>query len=77
MSNMKPKVVLIILTVIISLLTLTPIQAEQFKSTGTVDAYFSPHGGCTEAIVKELVSAKSDILGYLVLIYWNTSYCFV
>jgi phosphatidylserine/phosphatidylglycerophosphate/cardiolipin synthase-like enzyme len=47
---------------VISILSLTPIQAEQFKSTGTIDAYFSPNGGCTEAIVKELNNAKMEIL---------------
>jgi phosphatidylserine/phosphatidylglycerophosphate/cardiolipin synthase-like enzyme len=59
---MKPKTVLIVLSVIISLLSLTPVQAEQFKSTGTIDVYFSPNGGCTDAIVKELNNAKTEIL---------------
>jgi len=36
--------------------------AEQFKSTGTIEIYFSPRGGGTEAIVKEINSAKSEIL---------------
>jgi len=36
--------------------------AEQFKATGTIDVYFSPRGGATEAIVKEINSAKSEIL---------------
>jgi len=39
-----------------------PCQAEEFKATGTIDAYFSPRGGATEAIVKEIGSAKSEIL---------------
>lgn len=46
----------------ISILFLTPAHAELFRSTGTVDAYFSPRGGCTEAIVKELNNAKTEIL---------------
>src|ERR1035437_9768819 len=37
-------------------------EAEEFKSTGTIDSYFSPRGGATEAIVKEINSAKSEIL---------------
>ena len=37
-------------------------HADQFKSTGTVDVYFSPDGGTTAAIVKELNKAKSEIL---------------
>lgn len=46
------------------LLLLTPLvgNAEQFQSTGTIDAYFSPNGGATEAIIKEINSAKSEIL---------------
>jgi hypothetical protein len=60
MSNLNPKAFLIVLSVIISLLSLTPVQAEQFKSTGTIDAYFSLDGGCTEAIVKELYSCRNQ-----------------
>ena len=37
-------------------------HADQFKSTGTVDVYFSPDGGTTAAIINELNSAKSEIL---------------
>jgi len=37
-------------------------QAEQFKSTGTIDVYSSPRGGATDAIVKEINSARSEIL---------------
>jgi len=37
-------------------------RAEQFNSTGTVDIYFSPNGGTTNAIVNELKNAKSEIL---------------
>jgi len=29
---------------------------------GTIRVYFSPHGGCTDAIVRELSQAKSEIL---------------
>jgi len=36
--------------------------AEGFKATGTIDTYFSPRGGATEAIVKEINAAKSEIL---------------
>lgn len=37
-------------------------HADQFNSTGTVDVYFSPNGGCTNAIVTELNNAKTEIL---------------
>jgi phosphatidylserine/phosphatidylglycerophosphate/cardiolipin synthase-like enzyme len=47
----------------ISILSLPPLaQAEQFKSTGTVDVYFSPQGGTTTAVVNELDNAKQEIL---------------
>jgi len=36
--------------------------SEPIQSTGTIDVYFSPRGGATEAIVKEINSAKSEIL---------------
>ena len=36
--------------------------ADQFPPTGTIDTYFSPRGGATQAIVKEINSAKQEIL---------------
>ena len=51
-----------IIFVIISLISISPAHAEQFKATGTIDTYFSPHGGCTEAIVEEIINAKTEIL---------------
>jgi phosphatidylserine/phosphatidylglycerophosphate/cardiolipin synthase-like enzyme len=54
------------LTVLFSalfILSLTPMtQAETLKTTGTVDSYFSPKGGCTAAVVKEIKNAKTEIL---------------
>ena len=47
---------------VISLILISPVHAGQFNLTGTVEAYFSPHGGATEAIVKELNSAQNEIL---------------
>ena len=37
-------------------------HADHFTSTGTVDVYFSPDGGTTNAIISELNNAKSEIL---------------
>jgi phosphatidylserine/phosphatidylglycerophosphate/cardiolipin synthase-like enzyme len=37
-------------------------SADQFQATGTVDVYFSPDGGCTDAIVREIDQAKKEIL---------------
>lgn len=36
--------------------------ADQFKSVGTTEVYFSPNGGATEAVVKEIGNAKKEIL---------------
>jgi len=36
--------------------------AEQFKSTGTIEVYFSPSGGTTEAVVTKIDAAKTEIL---------------
>jgi phosphatidylserine/phosphatidylglycerophosphate/cardiolipin synthase-like enzyme len=35
---------------------------ERFQEKPTIEVYFSPHGGCTDAIVKEIGDAKSEIL---------------
>jgi len=48
---------------IFTILLLTQFaHADQFKSIGTVDVYFSPNGGGANAIVTELGNAKSEIL---------------
>jgi len=44
------------------ILLVLPCQAEEFKATGTIEALFSPKGGATAAIVKEINSAKNEIL---------------
>lgn len=55
-------------TIIIAAILATSIMcagmahAETFISTGTTDLFFSPNGGCTDAIVRELNSARSEIL---------------
>lgn len=37
-------------------------HAETFKAVGSMDVYFSPRGGATGAIVREIASARSEIL---------------
>lgn len=37
-------------------------NAEEFKAAGTIDVYFSPNGGATDAIVREISNAHSEIL---------------
>lgn len=40
----------------------TPCHAVSLPSSGTVEVFFSPVGGATAAIVREIDSAKSEIL---------------
>lgn len=54
---MKPILHCVILILFLSL----PLQASD-PSSPTLTAYFSPKGGCTEAIVGTLNSAKSTVL---------------
>ncbi len=61
MKYIAPRVILLACCLIISLIPLSA-HAEQFKAIGTIDAYFSPRGGATEAIVQEINGAKSEIL---------------
>jgi len=52
-------------TIFISLILLSiavPVFAEQSRSTGTIDVFFSPNGGATDAVVRELDAARSEIL---------------
>ena len=37
-------------------------QVQQAQSLPPIEVYFSPKGGCTEAVVKELTAAKATIL---------------
>jgi len=37
-------------------------QAHQEQSTTSIEVYFSPKGGCTDAILKELKAAKNTVL---------------
>jgi phosphatidylserine/phosphatidylglycerophosphate/cardiolipin synthase-like enzyme len=61
---MKPITALLaILTVILLMVLSPPITLPQEKpSACNWEVYFSPHGGCTEAIIKELNKAKNTIL---------------
>lgn len=51
-------VVLALFTCIVILPTATYTQE---KPSG-LEVYFSPHGGCTDAIIRELNQAKSTVL---------------
>jgi len=46
------------LSALATITLVTPCLNEPFKTTGTINAYFSPGGGLAKAIVKEIDSAK-------------------
>jgi phosphatidylserine/phosphatidylglycerophosphate/cardiolipin synthase-like enzyme len=48
--------------VLFAVLCWTSAIAAPIPSTGTVETFFSPRGGATEAIVREIGSARQEIL---------------
>jgi phosphatidylserine/phosphatidylglycerophosphate/cardiolipin synthase-like enzyme len=55
------------MTALFAIFTLTlcifpPLPALPQEKPPTIEVYFSPHGGCTDAIIKELNKAKSSVL---------------
>ena len=50
-----------IFTIIFWIFSLPPIILPQEKPIA-IEVYFSPHGGCTEAVIKELDKAESSVL---------------
>jgi len=54
---------IIILLLLVFILGCSNSQATDINLSNTAaQVYFSPHGGCTDAIVKEIGKAKSEIL---------------
>lgn len=54
--------VLLVLWIIAIMAIPLPARAERFSAAGTVDAFFSPHGGAEAAIVRELEDARKEVL---------------
>jgi hypothetical protein len=50
-----------LLVTLILLAIVLPVSAEQFKSSETLNLFFSPNGSATEAVVSELNAAKTEI----------------
>jgi len=68
----KVTTLLVVLTLFISMFVLTRDTSSQDKpNTSNWEVYFSPHGGATEAIMRELNKAKNTVL---VQAYSFTSY---
>lgn len=59
---MKTRSTLILLIAIATLTTLKTSQVYSQERQPTWEVYFSPRGGCTEAIIKHLDSAKKTVL---------------
>jgi len=59
---MRVKYLCTILVIVLSLQYPVLVFASPIKSTGTVDVYFSPRGGATEAVVREIDQARREIL---------------
>ncbi len=60
---MKPKIIFPIFIIFFLLFVLPPFSYSQEKAQPPQwSVYFSPNGGCTQAITKELDKAKSSVL---------------
>ena len=61
---MKPITALFAIFTVILLMVLSPpiTLPQETPTTCNWEVYFCPHGGCTEAIIKELNKAKNTIL---------------
>jgi phosphatidylserine/phosphatidylglycerophosphate/cardiolipin synthase-like enzyme len=52
----------ILLLAALFLMVSSPVKAETVKSISSADVFFSPRGGCIEAIIKEIDNAGSGII---------------
>lgn len=58
----KPLIMRPILLTILSLCLAAQAIAAPIQATGTIDVYFSPKGGSTEAVVAEISKARNEVL---------------
>ena len=61
-KNMRWRTLSILLLAIGFLALSAPIQSQERPSPPSWSVYFSPKGGCTDAIIKELDNAKTSVL---------------
>ena len=59
-----------IVLLLLAACTAQTVAVEPTRPLPPIEVYFSPKGGCTDAILKELKAAKSTVL---VQAYWFTS----
>ena len=48
--------------ILVSLVFVPACQTQEPQSLPPIEVYFSPRGGCTEAVVKEISAAKTSVL---------------
>ncbi len=58
---MMDKNTIVAMLMMVLLISGAPVFAAPLKSVGTTDVYFSPRGGATEAVVREIDGAKREI----------------
>ena len=59
---MKKIIPLFALLTLFMYLTVLPIATYSQEKPPVLEVYFSPHGGCTDAIIRELNKAKTPVL---------------
>ena len=52
----------LVILVMLALTCTVFCQAQDISQTASIQVYFSPKGGCTEAVVRELDSAKASVV---------------
>ncbi len=64
MRRIVDSITAICLVSCLMIVCLTPaaVAADTFRHIPSMDVYFSPRGGCTQAIVREIEDARSEIL---------------
>lgn len=68
--TMKKSAIIMIILALAMFATLLCVKSNPQEKQPTWEVYFSPHGGCTDAIIKRLDEAKTTIL---VQAYYFTS----
>ena len=61
-SMTLPRVYSCLVALVLLWLVFSPTTAAADSYPAQVSVYFSPHGGCTEAIVRELGAARKQVL---------------
>jgi phosphatidylserine/phosphatidylglycerophosphate/cardiolipin synthase-like enzyme len=59
---MRRRIALIVILIITLLMGLTSSITVSEEKSPAWEVYFSPHGGCTEAVIRELNKAKTTVL---------------